>query len=47
MPDLSTARHADFIDNGIADNTVIIVTSDNAGLSTKEYEATRERATHC
>lgn len=33
------------IDNGIADNTVIVITSDNGGLSTKEHGSTRERAT--
>tara|TARA_B100000809_G_scaffold32497_1_gene28364 strand:- start:31098 stop:33461 length:2364 start_codon:yes stop_codon:yes gene_type:complete len=39
------ALRQSLIDNGIADNTIIVVTSDNGGLSTKGHGSSRERAT--
>ena len=39
------ALRQNLIDNNIADNTVIVFTSDNGGLSTNEIGSTRERAT--
>ena len=39
------ALRQNLIDNNIADNTIIIVTSDNGGLSTTEIGGTRELVT--